>query len=79
MISAGAVVSPYSARMVTLDSRNDFSGQGRGACDDVDDISAVPDTVHTGLRRPSPGADSRADRTSTEYSLWESMVSLLAE
>jgi hypothetical protein len=42
MISAGAVVSPYSARMVTVDSGNDFSVKARGAFDDVDDISAVP-------------------------------------
>jgi hypothetical protein len=46
--------------MVTVDSGKEFSVEARGAFADVDDISAVPDTVHTGLRRPSPGADSRA-------------------
>jgi hypothetical protein len=39
--------------MVTVDSGKEFSVEARGAFDDVDDISAVPDTVHTGLRRPS--------------------------
>jgi hypothetical protein len=62
MMSADAVVSPYSTRMVTVDSGDDFSVEARGVFDDVDDISAVPDTVHTGPRRPAPGADSRADR-----------------
>jgi hypothetical protein len=48
--------------MVTDDSGKEFSVEARGAFDNVDDISAVPDTVYTDLRRPSPGADSRADR-----------------
>jgi hypothetical protein len=37
--------------MVTVDSGKEFSVEARGAFDDVDDISAVPDTVHAGLRR----------------------------
>jgi hypothetical protein len=54
------VLSPYSERMVTVDSGKEFSVEARGAFDDVDDISTVPDTVHADLRRPSPDADSRA-------------------
>jgi hypothetical protein len=51
------VLSPYSARMVTVDSGKEFSVEARDAFDDVDDISAVPDTVHTGLQLTvSPGA-----------------------
>jgi hypothetical protein len=60
------VLSLYSARMVTVDSGKEFSVEARDAFDDVADISAVPDTVHTNLRRPSPGADSRADRSLSE-------------
>jgi hypothetical protein len=54
--------------MVTVDSSKEFSVEARDAFDDVDDISAVPDTVHTGLRRPSSGVDSRADRCLSERS-----------
>jgi hypothetical protein len=42
VISAGAVLSPYSARMVTVDSGKEFSVEARDAFNDVDDISAVP-------------------------------------
>ena len=60
MISAGAVVSPYSARTVTVDSGNEFSVEARDA---FDDISAVPDTVHTGLQLTvSPGRFTHAAR-----------------
>jgi len=52
--------------MVTVDSGKEFSVEAHGAFDDVDDVGAVPDTVHTDLRRPSPGADSRADRCLSE-------------
>jgi hypothetical protein len=51
------VLSLYSARMVTVDSGKEFSGEAPDAFDDVDYISAVPDTVHTGLQLTvSPGA-----------------------
>ena len=53
LINTGALLSLYSARTVTVDSGNEFSGEARDAFDNVADISAVPDTVHTGLRRPS--------------------------
>jgi hypothetical protein len=46
--------------MVTADSGEEFSGEARDAFDDVNYISAVPTTVHADLRRPSPGADTRA-------------------
>jgi hypothetical protein len=39
--------------MVTVDSGKEFSGEAPDAFDDVDYISAVPDTVHANLRRPS--------------------------
>ena len=39
--------------MRTNRTGKEYSVEARGAFDDVDDISAVPDTVHTGLRRPS--------------------------
>jgi hypothetical protein len=43
--------------MATVDSGKEYSGEARDAVDDVDDISAVPDTAHTGLQLAvSPGA-----------------------
>ena len=60
-ISAGAVLSLYSARMVTVDSGKEFSGEARGAVDDVDYISAVSTPfTPTCDGHPSPGADRRA-------------------
>jgi hypothetical protein len=41
---------------VTVDSGKEFSGEARNAFDDADDISAGPDTAHTGLQLTvSPG------------------------
>src|ERR1700738_3879078 len=52
LIGAGA--SPYAARRDAVASRKEYSVEVRGALDDVEDTSAVPDTVHIDLRWPSP-------------------------